>query len=165
MTENGFATSFILESASAKTEVILPFPGKFSVSNALAAIAVSKLLGIHEEKAAEALATATVKGRFERIATPLTGVTFVIDYAHNGESLSAALRALRAYAPNRLICLFGSVGGRTEIRRRELGIAAAEYADFSILTDDNPNRESSADIIRDIEKHMNGAPHISIPDR
>ena len=165
MTENGFATSFILESASAKTEVILPFPGKFSVSNALAAIAVSKLLGIHEEKAAEALATATVKGRFERIATPIAGVTFVIDYAHNGESLSAALRALRAYAPNRLICLFGSVGGRTEIRRRELGIAAAEYADFSILTDDNPNRESSADIIRDIEKHMNGAPHISIPDR
>ncbi len=165
MTENGFATSFILESETAKTEVTLPFPGEFSVSNALAAIAVAKLLGINEENAAEALATATVKGRFERIHTPLIGVTFVIDYAHNGESLSAALRALRAHTPNRLICLFGSVGGRTEIRRRELGIAAAEYADFSILTDDNPNRESSADIIHDIEKHMNGAPHIAIPDR
>ena len=165
MTENGFATSFILESMTAKTEVILPFPGEFSVSNALAAITVARLLGIDEEKAAEALSTATVKGRFERIHTPLVGVTFVIDYAHNGESLSAALRALRAYAPNRLICLFGSVGGRTEIRRRELGIAAAEYADFSILTEDNPDRENSADIIRDIERHMNGAPHIAISDR
>jgi UDP-N-acetylmuramoyl-L-alanyl-D-glutamate--2,6-diaminopimelate ligase len=57
------------------------------------------------------------------------------------------------------------VGGRTEVRRRELGIAAAEYADFSILTDDNPDRESSADIISDIEKHMNGAPRIAIPNR
>lgn len=165
MTENGFATAFILETESAKAEVSLPFPGEFSVSNALAAISAAKLLGVGEEDAAEALATATVKGRFECIHTPIAGVTFVIDYAHNGESLSSALRALRAYGPSRLICLFGSVGGRTEIRRRELGIAAAEYADFSILTDDNPDRESSADIISDIEKHMNGAPHIAIPDR
>jgi hypothetical protein len=123
------------------------------------------LLGIHVKDAAQALATATVNGRFERVHTPIPGVTFVIDYAHNGESLSSALRALRAYQPARLICLFGSVGGRTEVRRRELGIAAAEYADFSILTDDNPDRESSADIISDIEKHMNGAPRIAIPNR
>ncbi len=165
MTENGFSTDFILETECEKTEVSLPFPGEFSVSNALAAIATTNLLGISAKDAAAALADATVTGRFEIIHTPLVGTTFVIDYAHNGESLSSALRALRAYQPNRLICLFGSVGGRTEIRRRELGIAASLYADFSILTDDNPNRESSADIIADIEKHMNGAPHIAIPDR
>ncbi len=165
MTENGFATSFVLETEKDKTEVILPFPGEFSVSNALASIATADLLGICHENAANTLSTATAKGRFERIHTPLSGVSFVIDYAHNGESLSSALRALRAYEPNRLICLFGSVGGRTEIRRRELGIAAAEYADFSILTSDNPDWENPLDILSDIEKHMNGAPHIVIPDR
>ena len=165
MTQNGFATSFIIETESKKTEVSLPFPGNFSVSNALAAITCAKLLGIDEEFAAQALATATVPGRFEQVHTSLEGITFIIDYAHNGESLSSALRALRAYKPNRLICLFGSVGGRTELRRRELGIAAAEYADFSILTEDNPDKENSSDIIGDIEKHMNGAPHIAIPNR
>ncbi len=165
MTKNGFATSFLLEHEQEKTEVILPFPGDFSVSNALAAIAAAGLLGISAQHAASALIDATVKGRFEVIHTPLQGVTFVIDYAHNGESLSAALRALRAYDPNRLICLFGSVGGRTEIRRRELGIAASLYADFSVLTDDNPDREDSTDIIADIEKHLGDAPHIAIPDR
>ena len=165
MTQKGFATSFILENESKKTEVSLPFPGNFSVSNALAAIACAKLLGICSTDAAKALSTATVPGRFEQVQTSLRGITFIIDYAHNGESLTSALRALRAYQPNRLICLFGSVGGRTEIRRRELGIAAAEYADFSILTEDNPDKENAADIIHDIEKHMNGAPHIAIPNR
>ena len=165
MTKKGFATSFVLETESGKTDVTLPFPGGFSVSNALAAITCARLLGISEASAASALMTATVPGRFEQVHTPLSGITFIIDYAHNGESLSSALRALRAYRPNRLICLFGSVGGRTEIRRRELGIAASEYADFSILTEDNPDSESAADIINDIAKHMNVAPYIAIPNR
>ncbi len=165
MTEVGFSTEFMLETEHEKAEVTLPFPGDFSVSNALAAIAVASLLGVSVKKSAWALRDTTVKGRFELIPTPLSGVTFVIDYAHNGESLSSALKALRAYQPNRLICLFGSVGGRTEVRRRELGIAASLHADLSILTDDNPDRESSADIIADIEKHMGDAPHIAIPDR
>ena len=92
-------------------------------------------------------------------------MTFVIDYAHNGESLTAALNALRKYRPTRLVCLFGSVGGRTEVRRRELGIAASAYADFSILTSDNPDREPPLAIIADIEKYMQDAPYTVIPDR
>ncbi|MBR7161303.1 MAG: hypothetical protein IKD07_02695 [Clostridia bacterium] len=92
-------------------------------------------------------------------------MTFVIDYAHNGESLSAALKALRVYRPNRLICLFGSVGGRTEIRRRELGVAAAAYADLSILTSDNPDKEPALDIISDIAEYMSDADFVAVPDR
>ena len=105
-----------------------------------------------------------MRGRFEIVETPLSPV-FVIDYAHNGESLSVALKALRAYGPRRLVCIFGSVGGRTQIRRHELGFAAATYADFSILTSDNPNDEPPMDILIDIEKHMAGTPHVVIPDR
>ncbi len=165
MTDAGYATSFSLHTDGAVIDVTLPFPGEFSVSNALAAITAAGLLGISPVCAAKALSSASVKGRFEIVPTPLHGVTFVIDYAHNGESLSAALKALRAYRPNRLICLFGSVGGRTQLRRGELGMAAARYADFSILTDDNPDREESEDIIADIEKHMGDAPHIAIANR
>lgn len=160
-----FGTSFLPEiHGKPRAEVYLPAPGSFSVSNALAALSVCHLIGIPLEKAGSALADVMVRGRFEIVQTPLSPV-FVIDYAHNGESLTAALMALRAYGPKRLICLFGSVGGRTQIRRHELGIAAARYADFSILTSDNPDDEPPMDILADIEKHMADAPRVIIPDR
>lgn len=164
-TERNFGISFTAKYAEEKAEVKLPFPGNFSASNALAAMSAAHLFGISLEASAQALADVSVAGRFEFVETPLEHITFLIDYAHNGESLRTALSALRAYHPSRLICLFGSVGGRTQIRRREMGIAAAEYADFTILTSDNPDKEPPLDIIHDIEKNMPGAAYISIPDR
>jgi UDP-N-acetylmuramoyl-L-alanyl-D-glutamate--2,6-diaminopimelate ligase len=164
-TEKGFGSSFIIRNKDAKTDAFVPFPGAFSVSNALAAVAAATLAGVSLENAAEALSDVCVKGRFELVPTGIRGATFVIDYAHNGESLSAALKALRKYEPKRLICLFGSVGGRTELRRRELGIAASAYADFSVLTSDNPDREPPMDVIADIERYMQNAPYVAIPDR
>lgn len=164
-TEKGFGSSFIVKYKDASTDAFVPFPGEFSVSNALAAVSASMLAGVSLENAAEALADVCVKGRFELVRTGMDGVTFVIDYAHNGESLSAALNALRKYRPKRLVCLVGTVGGRTEIRRRELGVAASAYADFTILTSDNPDREPPMEIIADIEKYMGNAPYVSIPDR
>ena len=164
-TEKGFGSSFIIRNKEAKTDAFVPFPGTFSVSNALAAVAAATLTGISLENAAEALRDVCVKGRFELVPTGIRGATFVIDYAHNGESLTAALKALRKYEPKRLICLFGSVGGRTELRRRELGIAASAYADFSVLTSDNPDREPPMDVIADIERYMQNAPYVAIPDR
>ena len=164
-TEKGFGSSFIIRHGETKSDAFVPFPGPFSVSNALAAVSVAMLAGVPLENATEALPDVRVQGRFETVATTLPGVTFVIDYAHNGESLSAALTALRKYRPKRLVCLIGSVGGRTEIRRRELGIAASSLADFTVLTSDNPDREPPMNIISDIEKYMDDAAYVSIPDR
>lgn len=163
-TEKGFGSSFILKHGNEKTDAFVPFPGEFSVSNALAAVGVAMLADVSAENAVDALSDVRVAGRFEIVPTAL-GATFVIDYAHNGESLTAALNALRKYRPRRLICLFGSVGGRTEIRRRELGVSASAYADFSILTSDNPDKEPPLDIIADIERYMQNAPYAVIPDR
>ena len=57
---------------------------------------------------------------------------------------------MRECHPKRLICLFGSVGGRTFNRREQLGRAAAELADISIVTSDNPDCEDPEKIIDDI---------------
>jgi UDP-N-acetylmuramoyl-L-alanyl-D-glutamate--2,6-diaminopimelate ligase len=94
-------------------------------------------------------------------------VTFVIDYAHNGVSLTSVLDTLRGYDPERLICLFGSVGGRTRERRRDLAEAAAYRADLCILTADNPANEPVMDIIGEIDSHFpaDGCPRIHEPDR
>ena len=107
-----------------------------------------------------------IEGRFETYALP-NGATVVIDYAHNGVSLKAALSALRAYSPSRLICLFGSVGGRTKMRRAELGLVASRDADFCILTSDNPDGESPAAIIAEIASYFTtgSCPYVAIIDR
>lgn len=146
--------------------VSLNFPGEFSVYNALTSIAVCRRLGLSFETICTAMSSTRITGRFETIELP-NGATAVIDYAHNGVSLKAALTALRIYEPARLICLFGSVGGRTNMRRAELGLVASRDADLCILTSDNPDNESPINIIGDIASYFTAtsAPYIVIPDR
>ena len=133
---------------------VLGMPGEFNVSNALAAIALTKeaLSRLSCERTTEQilahLGTLCVSGRFETV--PLfSDRAFIIDYAHNGYSLEALLKTLRTYAPKRLICIVGSVGGRTYGRRREIA-HALRLCDHAIITSDNPDREDPMQIIRDI---------------
>ena len=150
------------------TPVRLRTPGDFSVYNGLCAIATASLYGISPDKAAATLAHLSIPGRFELVELPdsLPGVTCIIDYAHNGMSLESALTELRRYQPHRLICLFGSIGGRAQNRRRELAEVASRLADVSILTSDNPDREPPEDILRDMLVWFDQSrPHYVIPDR
>ncbi|MBR6676200.1 MAG: UDP-N-acetylmuramoyl-L-alanyl-D-glutamate--2,6-diaminopimelate ligase [Clostridia bacterium] len=144
--------------------VQLMTPGAFSVYNGLCAMAICSALGVSLERSAEVLSRTPVQGRFE-IVEGKAGTTFVIDYSHNGISLTKALQTLREYEPRRLICVFGSVGGRTECRRQELGEAAAKFADYSIITSDNPDFEDPDKIIADIASFMKGAEYECIADR
>ena len=129
----------------------MPVPGTYNVENGLLVIAICLSLGIDLEKAVSDLASVSVPGRFESIVlNSKPDSLFIIDYAHNGASLESVINALRQYEPERIICLFGSVGCRTQIRREELGKAAAALADVIIITSDNPDFEDPMDIIRDI---------------
>jgi len=156
---------FICKNAGRETPVRLRTPGAFSIYNALAAIACAERLGVPVSYSAAALADVSVMGRFE-IIPGLKGRTFIVDYAHNGESMRRALLALREYGPERLIVVFGSVGGRTQGRRRELAEAASALADYSIITSDNPDNEPPREICEDIADHLaEGHPYEIITDR
>ncbi|MBQ9086630.1 MAG: UDP-N-acetylmuramoyl-L-alanyl-D-glutamate--2,6-diaminopimelate ligase [Clostridia bacterium] len=146
--------------------VSVSFPGEFSAYNAMTAIAVCSHLGLRIADIVRTLKDIRIKGRFETYELP-NGATAVIDYAHNGVSLKAALQALRMYKPNRLICLFGSVGGRTKNRRAELGLVASRDADFCILTSDNPDNEPPTAIISEIATYFTAGtcPYVAIADR
>ena len=145
--------------------VRLPMPGAFSVHNALCAVALAHLYGVSAEDAASTLAHTYVRGRFEIVKTPLDAV-FILDYAHNGLSLENALTTLRAYAPPRLVCVLGSVGGRTEGRRAELGCVVSRGADAAILTADNPDFEDPRIICNAIRAaFVREIPCEIIPDR
>ncbi|MBQ8140644.1 MAG: UDP-N-acetylmuramoyl-L-alanyl-D-glutamate--2,6-diaminopimelate ligase [Clostridia bacterium] len=158
--------SFECSAEEKKYPLSLSFPGEFSVYNAMTAIAVCRKFGISFDSIIKTMQKVRIKGRFETMELP-NGATVVIDYAHNGVSLKAALSALRVYNPNRLICLFGSVGGRTQIRRAELGLVASKDADFCIITSDNPDNEPPSAIIAEIASYFTAGscPYVAIPDR
>ena len=124
-------------------------PGRFSVYNALAAMAVCRHFGVTQEDMREALSKARVKGRIEMVKVS-DQFTLLIDYAHNAMSLESLLKSLREYEPGRLICLFGCGGNRSKLRRYEMGEVSGRLADFTIITSDNPRFEEPADIIADI---------------
>ncbi len=162
---SSLGVSFICRHGGEGVAVKLKSPGEFSVHNALCAIAVVGKYGVSPEKAAQLLKDVTVTGRFE-IVEGLPGRTFVIDYAHNGISLQSALSVLRTYDPNRIICVFGSVGGRTFERREELARVACRLADHSIITSDNPDFEPASDITEQIASYFDrGSSFEIIPDR
>ncbi len=158
--------SFECTTDGKKYPVSLSFPGEFSVFNAMTALAVCRRLGLALDGLIKTMQKVKIKGRFEAIELP-NGATAVIDYAHNGVSLKAALTALRVYDPNRLICLFGSIGGRTSMRRAELGLVASRDADFCVITSDNPDSEPPSLIIGEIASYFTAGscPYIAIPDR
>ncbi len=160
------AVGFTCNGVDGTHEISLAFPGDFSVYNALTALAVCRRLGLDAKTIIEAMKNVRIKGRFETYEIP-NGATVVIDYAHNGVSLKAALTALRNYNPTRLICLFGSIGGRTRMRRAELGLVASRDADFCILTSDNPDNEPPSSIIGEIASYFTAGtcPYVAIPDR
>ena len=165
-TPGKISVNFTCNGVDGTHPITLAFPGEFSVYNALTALAVCRRLGLDAQTIIEAMKNVRIKGRFETYELP-NGATVVIDYAHNGVSLKAALTALRNYAPTRLICLFGSIGGRTRMRRAELGLVASRDADFCILTSDNPDNEPPSSIIGEIASYFTAGtcPYVAIPDR
>lgn len=146
--------------------VEVPTPGRFSVYNALTAIAVCRHFKVQPQDIQKALQGAHVKGRIEMVPVS-DDFTLLIDYAHNAMSLKSLLTTLREYAPKRLVCVFGCGGNRSKLRRYEMGEVSGKLADLTIITSDNPRFEEPQDIIEDIKSGMaktNGA-YVEICDR
>lgn len=147
-------------------DVEIATPGRFSVYNALAAIAICRHFKVKEEDIKSALLKALVKGRIELIKVS-DDFTLMIDYAHNAFGLESLLSTLKEYQPNRLVCVFGCGGNRSKLRRYEMGEVSGKLADFTIITSDNPRFEEPEDILADIVigmKKTNGK-YITICDR
>lgn len=109
--------------------VDLPFPGRHTASNALAALAVVQALGADLNAAAEGIATfGGVHRRFEVLGTP-RGVRVVDDFAHNPAKIAAALAAARDGRGRRLAYFQPHGFGPTKFFRRELVDAFADGLD------------------------------------
>jgi UDP-N-acetylmuramate--alanine ligase len=97
--------SFALEAEGERHEVHLAVPGRHNASNALAAIAATRSLGVRVEDAVVALARFEgLKRRLETVGEA-AGVTVIDDFAHNPDKIAATLATLRAQH-GRLLIMF-----------------------------------------------------------
>jgi len=141
-------------------------PGRFSVYNALAAIAVCRHFDISDDNILKGLSSVKVKGRVEAVPVP-GNYTMLIDYAHNAVSMENVLSTLREYKPHRLITMFGAGGNRPKSRRYEMGQVSGRLSDLSVVTEDNSRFEDVMDIIADIKIGLDkvGGNYVVIPNR
>ena len=97
--------TFAVEADGERHDVRLGVPGRHNASNALAAIAATRALGVRVEDAAAALARFEgLKRRLETVGEA-AGVTVIDDFAHNPDKIAATLATLRAQ-PGRLLIMF-----------------------------------------------------------
>ena len=135
---------------------------KYDIYNYLAAISVLKEIGYDWSEIIDAVKNISIRGRFEEIN--VNDRLYIIDYAHNYISLKSILETLKHFKKNKIITVFGSVGGRSEKRREELAEVSNELADISIVTSDNPNFEDPEKICNEIASFIKGV-HYTEPDR
>jgi UDP-N-acetylmuramoyl-L-alanyl-D-glutamate--2,6-diaminopimelate ligase len=158
------ATRFRLHLGDRGLQVELPLMGEFNVSNALGAATAAWALGLPPDAVVDRLATAPqVPGRLERLAAE----PFVVlrDYAHTPDALRRVLRTLRSQTPGRLIVLFGAGGDRDRRKRPVMGQVAAQEADLTIISTDNPRTEDPERILDEIEEGLSAVAHLRITDR
>ena len=143
---DGLASRVELEFGGRRFRTVVPLPGGFQVANALVAAGLCIATGSDAQAVFAALSSLVgAPGRLERIGE-IRGATVFVDYAHKPDALEKALSALRPYVSRRLILVFGCGGDRDQGKRPLMGAIAAQGADLTIVTDDNPRSENPAAI-------------------
>ena len=83
----------------------LPMPGDHNVSNALAAVAVARHLGMKGSEIRDALAAFKgVNRRFTKVGE-IDGITIIDDYGHHPVEIAAVLKAARQSSEGRVIAV------------------------------------------------------------
>ncbi len=127
-----------------------PLVGRFNVENLMAAFCAGVALGFEPSKIIAALAgVQQVPGRLEQFALP-NGALAVVDYAHTHDALAAVLRACDEVSDGRLLVVAGCGGDRDRGKRPLMGAVAAQEADATWITSDNPRSEDPAVICQEI---------------
>lgn len=149
---NSKGVHFDLVTKKGRHPIFMPIPGKFSVYNALGAIATTTLMGISMSDIIEALANVPgVPGRFQSVNTT-KDFSVIVDYAHTPDGLENILKTVKEFAKGKIITVFGCGGDRDKTKRPIMGEIAGRYSDHTIITSDNPRSENPEEILDDIEK-------------
>lgn len=148
------STKYVLQVNNQSAVVTTRLAGMFSVYNTLAAITAALTLGVDVDTAVAAVSEVVgVAGRNETIIRN-DGARIVVDFAHTPDGIENILTFLRKTTTGKLIVVFGCGGNRDKFKRPRVAEKVSSYADFAILTNDNPRFEDPRLIARDIYERL-----------
>ncbi|MFZ2882422.1 MAG: UDP-N-acetylmuramoyl-L-alanyl-D-glutamate--2,6-diaminopimelate ligase, partial [Candidatus Moraniibacteriota bacterium] len=127
-------------------------PGLFNVENALAATCVGMAYGISEDVIKKALEKIQgVPGRMEKVPNS-RGIEIIIDYALTPDSLEKLYELISKIkkADSKIISVFGSCGERDRGKRPIMGEIVSRYADYIIITNEDPYNENPNQIVDEV---------------
>ena len=141
--------NFVTNVTDSIFDVKFCLPGIYNVYNVLGCLGVGKILHLPFEKMIEGVKRVTsVEGRFDVIK--IKDFHAIIDYAHSPDAIQKALETAIKIKRNKVIIVFGSPGFRDSGKRKEMGRIASTYADFCVITSDNPRYENMYNIAYEI---------------
>ena len=138
----------------------LTMHGLFNGENALAAIAMSRVLDIPVAYVLSGLKRARVPGRMEMFRDAKREIDVLVDYAHNKMSYGALFDSLEKEFPGRKIsAVFGCTGYKVLGRRRQMGEIAGKRAAKVFITEEDTGEEPLADICAEVAGHVMAQHH------
>lgn len=146
------------------TTLRVPLVGLFNVYNTLAAITLTRALGVSLTTIDSALHTLpSIKGRVEHFKSAPDkekSITAIVDYAHTPDSLRQLYTAFKDVPK---ICILGNTGGgRDTWKRPEMGHIAEEFCDHIILTNEDPYDENPRAIVEAMKKGITDQSKVEI---
>jgi len=162
--------SFALEAEGNRHDVRLAVPGRHNASNALAAIAAARLIGVPIGDAVAAMARFEgLRRRLERVGEA-GGVTVIDDFAHNPDKIAATLATMRAQ-PGRLLIMFQPHGyGPLKKMGEPLAVSIADgmapddrlYLPDPVYQGGTVDKSRGSDwLAEEVRKHGKQAEHIA----
>lgn len=139
--------------------------GKFNLSNLLAAIGALCLQGFSLNEVLNALPFLhNAPGRMTSLGGNISTKEpkVIIDFAHTPDALMMVLQALKSHCKGKLWCIFGCGGNRDAGKRPLMAEVAETFADWVIVTNDNPREENPDSIIQDILKGFSDKSSITV---
>jgi len=136
----------------------IPMAGEFNKMNFSLALKTASLLTNSSLSTFNFSLFKGVPGRMEIVSkNPLV----IIDFAHTPDGMEKVLSAVEG----KKVVVFGAGGDRDKDKRHIMGETADKYADYIIITEDNPRCEDVNDICSEIAKGIKTKPYEIITER
>jgi len=147
-----------VESPFGNFELRLNALGRFNIYNSLAVLTSLLSYGYALPDVLDVMPKLLPSpGRMELVAD---APVVLVDYAHTPDALENALSTLAELKQARLFVVFGCGGDRDASKRAVMGRIAGQYADYVILTSDNPRTENPEAILDEIEAGVGAGSHV-----
>ena len=150
---NGSGFDIDLKSSWGTFKTHVPLLGIFNIENVIQTIALFLSHGFSMSKIQTIIeGMKAPSGRMELVDVDNNHLLpkVLVDFSHTPDALKLSLQSIRNHYDGKIWCVFGCGGDRDRGKRKMMGNIAERYADYVIVTSDNPRNENPEKIISDI---------------